>query len=50
VVNHPFATRLYHKTGDLSLVQRVLGHRHVTTTEIYARVRKEALRRAVRMI
>ena len=31
----------------LYLVQRALGHRHITTTEIYARVGEEALRRAV---
>ena len=33
-----FATRLYEKTGDLHLVQRALGHRQITTTEVYARV------------
>jgi integrase/recombinase XerC len=32
------ATRLYSKPGDLLLVQRALGHRHITTTEIYAHV------------
>jgi integrase/recombinase XerC len=46
-LRHTFATRLYHKTGDLYLVQRALGHRHITTTEIYARVGDESLRRAV---
>jgi len=46
-LRHTFATRLYHKTGDLYLVQRALGHRHITTTEIYARVGEEMLRRAV---
>jgi integrase/recombinase XerC len=44
---HTFATRLYQKTGDLYLVQRALGHRQITTTEIYARVSDEALKRAV---
>jgi len=39
--------RLYQKTGDLYLVQRALGHRQITTTEIYARVSDESLRRAV---
>jgi site-specific recombinase XerD len=34
------------KIGDLYLVQRALGHRHITTTEIYARVEDEQLRRA----
>ena len=46
-LRHTFATRLYQKTGDLYLVQRALGHRQITTTEIYARVSDDALRRAV---
>ena len=46
-LRHTFATRLYEKTGDLYLVQRALGHRHITTTEIYARVSDDRLRRAV---
>ncbi|MBI5866944.1 MAG: tyrosine-type recombinase/integrase [candidate division Zixibacteria bacterium] len=44
---HTFATRLYQKTGDLYLVQRALGHRQITTTEIYARVSDERLRSAL---
>jgi len=46
-LRHTFATRLYEKTGDLHLVQRALGHRQITTTEIYAKVGEGALRRAV---
>ncbi len=46
-LRHTFATRLYHKTGDLHLVQRALGHRQITTTEIYARVSDGGLRSAV---
>ncbi len=46
-LRHTFATRLYHKTGDLHLVQRALGHRQITTTEIYAKVSDESLHRAV---
>ena len=46
-LRHTFATRLYHKTGDLHLVQKALGHRQITTTEVYARVSDGALRRAV---
>jgi site-specific recombinase XerD len=38
---------MYHKTGDLYLVQRALGHRQITTTEIYARVGDERFRQAV---
>ncbi len=44
---HTFATRLYQKTGDLHLVQRALGHRQITTTEIYARVSDAVLKHAV---
>jgi integrase/recombinase XerC len=46
-LRHTFATRLYRKTGDLYLVQKALGHRQITTTEVYARVSDDALRTAV---
>jgi integrase/recombinase XerC len=46
-LRHTFATRLYQKTGDLYLVQRALGHRQITTSEIYARVSDDRLRHAV---
>ena len=46
-LRHTFATRRYQKTGDLYVVQRALGHRQITTTEIYARVSDHALRQAV---
>jgi integrase/recombinase XerC len=46
-LRHTFATRLYRKTGDLYLVQRALGHRQITTTEVYARVSDDTLRQAI---
>ncbi len=46
-LRHTFATRLYRKTGDLYLVQRALGHRQITTTEVYARVSDDSLIRAL---
>jgi len=46
-LRHSFATRLYAMSGDLRLVQRALGHKHITTTEIYARVENKALRKAL---
>ncbi len=46
-LRHSFAARLYFQTGDLRLVQRALGHRHITTTEIYARVEDKVLRKAL---
>jgi site-specific recombinase XerD len=46
-LRHTFAMNLYRKTGDLRLVQTALGHRHISTTEIYARVEDKTLRRAL---
>ena len=46
-LRHTFATCLYEKTGDLRLVQRALGHRRITTTDIYAHMSDSRLRRAV---
>jgi integrase/recombinase XerC len=46
-LRHTFATRLYRKTGHLYLVQKALRHRQITTTEVYARVDDDAVRRAV---
>ena len=34
-LRHTFAIRLYKRTKDIKLVQRALGHRWLTTTEIY---------------
>ncbi len=48
-LRHTFATRLYEKTGDLHLVQRALGHRQITTTEIYAHFSDNSLRQAMNM-
>ncbi len=36
-LRHTFAMRVYAATRDLSLVQRMLGHRSIQSTEIYAR-------------
>jgi site-specific recombinase XerD len=46
-LRHTFAMNLYRTTGDLRLVQAALGHRHISTTEIYARVEDRALQRAL---
>jgi site-specific recombinase XerD len=46
-LRHTFATRLYHKTGDLHLVQRAPGHRQITTTEVYARISDDSIRHAI---
>ena len=49
-LRHTFATRPYEKTVDLHLVQRALGHRQITTTEVYAKVGDGALRRAITLV
>jgi site-specific recombinase XerD len=49
-VSTRFVSQLHRKTGDLYLVQRALGHRQITTTEVYARVSDEALMWAVGVI
>ncbi len=47
-LRHTFATRLYEKTNNLRLVQRALGHRRVTTTEIYTQLADADLACAIR--
>jgi site-specific recombinase XerD len=44
---HAFAMNVCCKTGDLRLVQTALGQRHISTTEIYARLEYKVLRRAL---
>ncbi|MBZ0269958.1 tyrosine-type recombinase/integrase [bacterium] len=46
-LRHTFATRLRRKTGDLRIVQVALGHRQLGTTEVYAHVGVDEVRRAV---
>ncbi|MBK9387351.1 MAG: tyrosine-type recombinase/integrase [Planctomycetes bacterium] len=46
-LRHTVATRVYARTGDLGVVQRVLGHASVATTVRYARPEEAVVRRAV---
>lgn len=46
-LRHTFATNLLERTGNLALVQQSLGHRHISTTTIYAHVPTEQLRNAM---
>ena len=46
-LRHTFASRLYETTGDLRLVQEALGHRNITTTEIYTHTGTIRLKRAI---
>lgn len=42
-LRHTFATHLYARTSDLLLVKRALGHRDISTTEIYTHLADETL-------
>ena len=46
-LRHTFATHLYASTSDLLVVQRALGHRNISTTEIYTHLVDEALEDAL---
>lgn len=45
-----FATVLYDKTLDMVLVQRLLGHRSIVTTQIYVGTEMERMRSAVNQL
>ena len=46
ILRHTFATLALNNGMDITIIQRLLGHAHLSTTEIYARISQENIRQA----
>jgi integrase/recombinase XerC len=46
-LRHTFATHLYSRTGDILVVQRALGHRDLSTTQVYTHLVDGVLEEAI---
>lgn len=47
-LRHTFATDLYRKTNDIRLVQRALGHKNLSSTQIYTHIVNPQLEKALK--
>lgn len=46
-LRHSYATHIYEKTHDIKLVQDLLGHENITTTQIYTHLTQEDKKKGV---
>jgi site-specific recombinase XerD len=46
-LRHSFASIMYQQTKDIRLVQELLGHKSIESTQIYAHINSESVRKAV---
>lgn len=49
-LRHTFGTELYGKTNNIRLVQELMGHADISTTQIYTAVTKEQMAAAVELL
>lgn len=49
-LRHTFASLLYQNGVDIRLLQKILGHEHLSTTEIYTHVKDEQILKASRKV